>query len=102
MGFLKDFKAFAMKGSVIDLAVGVVIGTAVNDLVKNLVDDLISPFVSLISPETQLQSFEITIRHSTFKIGAVVNSLLSFLIICLVVYLLAKVVLRNEELLKKG
>lgn len=51
MGFFKDFKAFAIKGNVIDLAVGVVIGAAFGKIVTALVDDIIMPFIGLITGE---------------------------------------------------
>lgn len=54
MGFLKDFKAFAMKGSVIDLAVGVVIGAAFGKIVTAMVDDIIMPLVASLTGKSQL------------------------------------------------
>lgn len=53
MGFIKDFKAFAMKGSVIDLAVGVIIGGAFGKIVSAMVDDVIMPIVSTITGKGQ-------------------------------------------------
>ncbi|MES2701742.1 MAG: large conductance mechanosensitive channel protein MscL [Bacteroidota bacterium] len=54
MGFLKDFKSFAMKGSVIDLAVGVVIGAAFGKIVTAMVDDVIMPLVTMLTGKGQL------------------------------------------------
>lgn len=54
MGFMKDFKAFAMKGSVIDLAVGVVIGAAFGKIVTAMVEDVIMPLVALLTGKGQL------------------------------------------------
>lgn len=54
MGFMKDFKAFAMKGSVIDLAVGVVIGGAFGKIVAAMVDDVIMPLVAMFTGKGQL------------------------------------------------
>lgn len=51
MGFWKDFKGFAMKGNVIDLAVGVIIGAAFGKIVSALVDDIIMPFIALLTGE---------------------------------------------------
>lgn len=53
MGLLQDFKSFAIKGNVIDLAVGVVIGAAFGKIVTALVDDIIMPFVGLVTGEGQ-------------------------------------------------
>ena len=54
MGFLKDFKAFAMKGSVVDLAVGVIIGGAFGKIVTAMVDDVIMPAVGMVTGKGQM------------------------------------------------
>src|SRR4051812_40472018 len=54
MGFMKDFKAFALKGSVVDLAVGVVIGAAFGKIVAAMVDDVIMPLVAMMTGKSQL------------------------------------------------
>jgi large conductance mechanosensitive channel len=54
MGFVKDFKAFAMKGSVVDLAVGVVIGAAFAKIVTSLVEDIFMPFIGLLTGKGQM------------------------------------------------
>lgn len=95
------FAHFIHDYGVIPLAVGVVIGTAVNDLVKSIVADLITPFIALVSPDGKLQEFNIIFHGATFRIGAALNALMSFLIVALLVYVMAKLVLRNEEVLKK-
>lgn len=98
---VSGFRSFLRDYSILPLAIAVVIGSAVNDLIKTLVDGLITPFISLIAPDGKLQGFQFIFHGSIFKIGAVINALLSFLIIALLVYFLAKFVLRNETLLKK-
>jgi large conductance mechanosensitive channel len=100
-GLMHGFSEFVKQYGVAPLAIGVVIGTAVNDLVKTIVDGLITPFISLISPTKSLQDLTFTIGASVFKIGAVLNSLLSFMVVVLVVYMFVKLVLRNDELLEK-
>lgn len=99
--FVVGFRSFIRDYGVLPLAIGVVIGSAVNDLVKTLVDGLVSPFIGLIAPSAKLQSLQIIFHGSTFKIGAVVNALLTFITIALVVYISAKVILRKDDLLKK-
>jgi len=97
------FTSFLHQYNVIPLAIGVVIGTAVNDLVKVLVGSLFTPLVSLLTPKGLLQDLELTVpgTDATFAIGAAVNGLIGFLIVFFLVYLFAKYVLRNEELLEK-
>lgn len=97
----RGFTDFIHDYGVMPLAIGVVIGTAVNDLVKTLVDGLFSPLVSLLIPSIKLQTFVVNFHGSTFKIGAVMNATISFLVVAWLVYLGAKFILRNEELLKK-
>jgi large conductance mechanosensitive channel len=98
---VRGFGDFIRDYGVVPLAVGVVIGSSVNDLVKTLVDGIFTPFISLISPENHLQDFQLHVHGVDFKIGAVANALISFLIVAWIVYLAAKLVLRNESLLKK-
>jgi large conductance mechanosensitive channel len=98
---IRGFRQFISDYGVAPLAIGVVIGTAVNDLVKTLVDGFVSPLIGLFSPQTKLQSFTFTFHQSVFKVGAIINATLSFLIIAWLVYIIAKLVLRNDDLLKK-
>ncbi|MEI6478292.1 MAG: MscL family protein [bacterium] len=101
LGVVAGFTKFIHEYGILPLAVGVVIGTAVNDLVKNLVDGLVSPFIALLTPGGTLQNFQLTVHGSVFKIGLVLNAVVSFLIIAFIVYAFAKIILRNEEILKK-
>ena len=100
-GLASGFRTFISQYGVGPLAIGVIVGTAVNDFIKSLVDGLITPFIALVSPSSKLQSLQFTFHGSVFKIGTVINSLISFLLICLLVYLFAKIILRNEEILEK-
>ena len=101
-GLVQGFQYFIRDWGVVPLAVGVVIANALNDLIKALVEGLISPFITLITPGSRLQDLKVTVHGAVFKIGLVFNALLSFLIIALLVYIVAKLILRNEDLLKKG
>ncbi|MCC2632092.1 MAG: large conductance mechanosensitive channel protein, partial [Patescibacteria group bacterium] len=101
LGVLRGFKSFMSEYGIVPLAVGVVIGNAVNDLVKTLVEGLITPFISLVSPQGKLQGLQIEFHDSVFKVGLVLNAIISFLIVALVVYIAAKFVLKNDALLKK-
>ena len=88
MAFWKDFREFAVKGNVIDLAVAVVIGTAFTAVVAALVADVITPLIAAIAGKPDFSSLTFTINHSTFRYGAFFNALISFLIIAAVVYFL--------------
>lgn len=100
-GLVRGFVHFISQYGILPLAIGVVVGNAVNDLVKSLVDGLITPFISLIAPEAKLQTIQFVFRGSTFKVGMVINAVLSFLVVALVVYFGVRVILRRDELLAK-
>ncbi len=86
---MKGFKNFLMRGNLIDLAVAVVIGVAFNAVVQALVSDLITPLISAAGgSKVNFASLKATVNGSVFAYGAVLNALLSFLIIALVVYYL--------------
>ena len=82
---LKDFKAFILRGSVVDLAVGVVIGAAFGAVVSALVKDLITPLIS-IPGKTNFSDLKFTVRDSVFLYGDFLNALVSFLLIATAVY----------------
>ena len=99
--FVGGFRDFIKNYGIAPLAIGVVIGTAVNDFVKTLVDGLITPFISLVTPEGKLQTFKFIFHGAVFKFGAVINSLFTFLVVALFVYIVAKTILRDDALLQK-
>jgi large conductance mechanosensitive channel len=85
---LTDFKAFILRGNVVDLAVGVIIGVAFGAVVTSLVKDLITPLIAAVGGQPDFSSLKFTINHSTFLYGDVINAIVSFLIIAAVVFFL--------------
>ncbi|MBS1559728.1 MAG: large conductance mechanosensitive channel protein MscL [Bacteroidetes bacterium] len=87
----KEFKAFAMRGSVIDLAVGVVIGTAFNKIVGSLIEDVITPLV--LKPALDAANLsrlsELTV-FGTVKYGVFLSAVLNFIIVAFVLFLVIK------------
>jgi len=77
---VKEFKEFILRGSVVDLAVGIVIGVAFTTLVNSFVKNLLTP-VTTIAGKVSFSSLHFTIGHSTFHYGAFLNDLISFLLI---------------------
>jgi large conductance mechanosensitive channel len=77
---LKDFKAFLLRGNVVDLAVAVVIGTAFGVVIASFVRDLLTPLIS-IPGETNFSELNFKIRDSVFAYGNFLNALLSFVLI---------------------
>ncbi|MFN8516729.1 MAG: large conductance mechanosensitive channel protein MscL [Thermomicrobiales bacterium] len=83
---LKEFKAFLLRGNVIDLAVAVVIGAAFGAVVKAFVENLITPLIAAIGGQPDFSAIAFTINGSKFGIGAFVNAVISFLVIAAVVF----------------
>jgi large conductance mechanosensitive channel len=82
---LKDFKAFILRGNVVDLAIAVVIGAAFGDLVKSFVDNLLTPLIAI--PGTKdFSDYSFRISGSTFHYGVFLNSVIAFLLIAAAVF----------------
>ena len=82
----KEFKAFLLRGNVVDLAVGIVIGAAFGALVTALVRDLLTPIIGVIVGRHDFSALVFTINKSTFHYGSFINALISFLIIATAVF----------------
>ncbi|HKB94643.1 MAG TPA: large conductance mechanosensitive channel protein MscL [Gaiellaceae bacterium] len=83
---LKDFQQFLLRGSVVDLAVGVVIGVAFAAVVTALVSDLLTPLIAAIFGSHDFSSLTFTINGSRFLYGAFINALIAFVTIAAVVF----------------
>jgi large conductance mechanosensitive channel len=83
-----EFKKFAFKGNVVDLAVGVIIGAAFGAIVKSLVDDIIMPLIGLILPgEAGYAGWVWQVGEKTVPYGRFLGALVNFLIVALVLYI---------------
>lgn len=91
MGLLKEFKEFAIKGNVLDLAIGVIIGAAFGAIVKSLVEDIITPLI--LSPMLEKAGLE-NIKELTWgtgvKYGNFLSNVISFVIVAFVLFLIVK------------
>lgn len=87
---LKEFKDFISRGSVIDMAVGIIVGAAFTSIVNSLVDNLINPLIGLFIGKIDLSNLSVTIGDAQFKYGAFLNAVITFLIISFVVFMLVK------------
>ena len=85
---LNDFKAFIMRGNVVDLAIAVVIGAAFGAVVTALVNDLITPLIAAIGGQPDFSAIKFTVNHSQFKIGDFINAIVAFLILAAVIFFL--------------
>jgi large conductance mechanosensitive channel len=98
MSWISEFKAFALKGNAIDLAVGVVIGAAFGKIVSALVDDLIMPLIGALLPGQEWREF--TLTPLNFKVGHLLGAVLDFAIIAAVLFLVVQKlmgILRKKE-----
>lgn len=83
---LNDFKAFILRGNVVDLAVGIVIGVAFKAIVDSFVADLMTPLIGAIGGQPDFSSLHFTINSSVFRYGAFLNEVISFVIVAAVVF----------------
>ena len=86
---LSEFKAFIAKGSVLDLAVGVIIGAAFKGIVDSLVNDIISPLIGLVA-NTNFTDLAWQIGGVTLKYGAFITAIINFVLMAIVLFLIIK------------
>ena len=106
MGFLKDFKAFALKGNVMDMAVGVIIGGAFGKIVASLVNDVIMPPLGMLLGKVNFTDLSVTLHDAvmegdkvitpavTWKYGAFIQQVVDFAILAFCVFLMVKIMTR--------
>lgn len=101
MAILKEFKEFALKGNVIDLAVGVVIGAAFNAIVKSLVDDIITPLIlTPLLERAGLKNIQELTWGAGVKYGNFLSNIISFIIVAFALFMIVKginAIRRKEE-----
>ncbi len=90
MSFLSEFKQFAMRGNVIDLAIAVVIGAAFGKIVSSFVDGIIMPILGLLLGGINLAGKNITIGHAVIKWGMCLQAVIDFAIITFSIFLAIK------------
>jgi large conductance mechanosensitive channel len=89
---LEEFKAFAMKGNVVDLAVAVVIGAAFGKIVTSLVDNLVTPLVGIFMGGVDFTELSYTVREAVFGYGAFIQSVIDFTIVAFVIFMVIKAI----------
>ncbi|AOR23739.1 large conductance mechanosensitive channel protein MscL [Clostridium taeniosporum] len=98
--FLSEFKQFALKGSVIDLAVGVLIGGAFQGIVKSLTNDIISPLIGMFANK-DFSELTFEIFGAVIKYGSFITAVINFLIMAFLIFLLVKGMNKLSDLGKK-
>ncbi|MFD1393070.1 large-conductance mechanosensitive channel protein MscL [Lacticaseibacillus jixianensis] len=87
---LKEFKAFIMRGNVLDMAVGVIIGAAFTAVITSLTKNLINPLIGLFLRSSSLTKLSATVFGARFAYGQFINDVLNFLIVAFIVFLLVR------------
>jgi large conductance mechanosensitive channel len=97
MSFFSEFKAFAMKGNVIDLAVGIVIGAAFGKIVSALVDAIIMPIVGVLIGGFDFKSLLVKVGTAEIKYGVFIQTVVEFVIIAFALFLVIKAMNRMKK-----
>ena len=95
--FLAEFKEFAVRGNVLDMAVGVVIGGAFTAIITAIVENLLTPILGLLLPNTTFAEW----APGGFGLGAVINAIIVFVLTALVVFVIVKAINKASSLAKK-
>jgi large conductance mechanosensitive channel len=104
MGMLKEFREFAVKGNAIDMAVGIIVGAAFGKIVGSLVSDVLMPPLGMLLGRMDFSSLAITLREKTadaaavtVKYGVFINSVIDFVILAFVVFLMVRQINRLKR-----
>ncbi len=87
---LKEFRAFVMRGNVLDLAVGVIIGGAFGKIVTSLVADILTPIIGLIMGGVDFSGLTLTVGRAKITYGIFLNNIIDFVIIAFVIFMIIK------------
>lgn len=88
--FIDEFKAFAMRGNVLDMAVGVIIGGAFGKIVSSVVDDLLMPIIGMITGGVDFSNLSVKIGEAEVKYGNFIQNTVDFLIVAFCIFLMLK------------
>ncbi|TXL64532.1 large conductance mechanosensitive channel protein MscL [Cerasibacillus terrae] len=93
----KEFKEFAMKGNVLDLAIGVIIGAAFGNIVSSLVDNVIMPLIGILLKGVDFSSLAIKVGSAELQYGMFIQSILDFLIIAFSIFLFVRLIMKFKK-----
>lgn len=98
-GLIAEFKEFISRGSVMDLAVGVIIGGAFSKIVTSLVTDIISPIIGIFTGQANLETLSVTVFSADITYGKFLEAIIDFLLIAFFIFLIIKAinVLRRKQ-----
>ena len=95
--FIQEFKAFAIKGNVIDLAVAVVIGAAFGKIVASLVENIIMPTIGILLGGVDFSNWAITVGDAKITYGVFIQSIFDFTIIAFVIFMVVRALARLQK-----
>ena len=99
---LKEFKKFAMKGNVMDMAIGVIIGGAFQKIVTSLVNDIIMPAIAVFTGKVDFSDLVFTIGNSSIKYGSFITTIVDFLIIAFSIFIAIRVITKLNDRTKEN
>ena len=99
---LKEFKEFAMKGNIIDMAIGVIIGGAFQKIVTSLVNDIIMPAIAIFTGKVDFSDLVFTIGSSSIKYGAFITTIVDFLIIAFSIFIAIRCITKLNNRTKEN
>ena len=97
MSMMSEFKDFASKGSLVDMAVGIIIGAAIGKMVGALVDSILMPIIGVVLGGVDFASLSIAIGDAQIGYGAFIQALIDFLIIAFVIFMIIKALNKMKE-----
>ncbi|MGF7163094.1 large conductance mechanosensitive channel [Rhodoligotrophos appendicifer] len=116
-GVIQEFKEFAVKGNVVDMAIGIIIGASFTTIVKSLVDDIFMPIVGLLTGGVDFTDFFITLKGAgeyptlaaaraagavTINLGLFINACIAFLIVAWIMFMVVKAMNRLQRKAEAG
>ena len=99
---LKEFKEFATKGNIFDMAIGVIIGGAFQKIVTSLVNDIIMPIVAIFTGKVHFDDLVVTIGNSSIRYGAFITTVVDFLIIAFSIFIAIRVFKKLNDKTKEN
>ncbi|MFK7860190.1 MAG: large-conductance mechanosensitive channel protein MscL [Granulosicoccus sp.] len=96
MSMIQEFKEFAMKGSLIDMAVGIIIGAAVGKMVSTLVENILMPIIGVFMGGVNFQDLSIQVGDAAIGYGAFIQAMIDFLIIAFVIFMILKAIAKMK------
>ena len=99
---LKEFKEFALKGNIIDMAIGVIIGGAFQKIVSSLVNDIIMPTLAIFTGKVDFSDLVFTVGNSSIKYGSFITTIVDFLIIAFSLFIAIRTINKLNDKAKEN